>query len=51
MVILFPRKRRIKLAKTHKTEIAKVEPEDFGNTYGIEHLKIGEAKHDLDDSK
>ena len=35
-----------KLAKKRKSESAKVEPEDFGNNYGTDHLKIGEAKHD-----
>ena len=46
-----PREKKEKLAKTRKTESAKAEPEDFGNTYGIDHLKIGEAKHDSDESE
>ena len=51
MMIQLPRKRREKLAKNCKSESAKSDPEDVGNTYGIYHLKIGEAKHDSDDSK
>ena len=39
------------LDKTCKSESAKADPEDVVNTYGIDHLKIGEAKHDSDDSK
>ena len=39
------------VAKKRKSEIAKADPEDFGNTYGIDHIKIGEAKHDSGDSK
>ena len=27
------------------------DPEDCENTYGIDHLKIGKAKHDSDDSE
>ena len=27
------------------------DPEDYENTYGIDHIKIGEAKHDLDGSE
>ena len=45
-MILFPLKRSKKLAKHCKSEIAKADPEDIGNTYGIDHLKIGEVKHD-----
>ena len=39
------------MAKKRKSESAKADPEDCENTYGIDHLKIGEANHDLDDSK
>ena len=39
------KKRREKTGKKAKSEIAKLDPEDFGNTYGIDHLKMGEAKH------
>ena len=51
--MLLPRKRRgRKLAKNCKSESAKSEPEDVGgNNYGIDKLKIGEDKHNLDDSK
>ena len=45
------KKNKEKLAKKRKSEGAKTDPEDFGNIYGINHLKIGEAKHDLYDSK
>ena len=51
MVILFPRKKKIKLAKKRKSESAMADPEDCENTDGIDHLKIGEAKHDSDDSE
>ena len=50
-MILLPRKRGKKLAKKSKSEISKADLEDFGNNYGIDHLKIGEAKHDSDYSK
>ena len=47
-----PKKNKEKgLAKNCKSERAKADPEDFGNTYGIDHLKISEAKHHLDGSK
>ena len=39
-----------KLDIKRKSEIAKADPEGFGNTYGIDHFKMGDAKHDLDDS-
>ena len=42
---------RVVVATKHNNESAKVYPEDCDNIYGIDHLKIGEAKHDLDDSK
>ena len=45
-MILLPRKGREKLDKRRKSESSKVEPEEFVNKYGIDHLKIGEAKHD-----
>ena len=45
------KKRKEKLAKRRNSESAKLDPEDCENTYGIDHLKIGEATHDLDDSK
>ena len=51
MIILSLIKRRRKLAKKFKGEIAKADPEDFGNTYGIDLLKIGKAKHNLNESK
>ena len=49
MVILSSRKIRKNKAKERNIEISKVDTEDHENTYGIDHLKIGEAKHDLDD--
>ena len=51
MIILFLRKIRGELGKKYKSESAKSDPEDIGNTYGIDHLKIGEANHNLDGSK
>ena len=51
MMILFPRKRRKKLAKKHNSKSAKADPEDCENTYGIDHFKFGESKHDLSGSK
>ena len=48
---LFPRKRRGGVAKKRKSETTKAGSEDVGNTYGIDHLKIGETKHDSDKSK
>ena len=38
-------------AGKRKSDSATADPEDCENTYGIDHLEIGEAKHDLDDSK
>ena len=43
-----PKKNKGGVAKKRKSGSAKADPEDFGNTYGIDHLKIGEAKHDSD---
>ena len=40
-----------KLGKKRKSESSKVDPEEVGSTYGIGHIKIGEAKHDLYDYK
>ena len=51
MVIPFSRKRRLKLVKKRKSESAKADSKDFENNYGIDHLKIGEATHNLDDFK
>ena len=34
-----------------RVKFAKADPEDIGNTYGIDHLKIGEVKHDSYDPK
>ena len=45
------KKKKKKNARNRKSESAKLDPEDVGNAYGIDHLKIGEAKHDLYDSK
>ena len=39
------------MAKNSKSESVKAYPEDVGNTYGIDHLKIGEAKHGSNESK
>ena len=50
MMIPFLIKRRGKLDKKRNSESAKAHLEDFGDTYGIDYLKICEAKHDLDDS-
>ena len=38
-----PKKNKEKKARKRKSEIAKLDPEDVGNAYGIDHLKIGEA--------
>ena len=35
------------MAKNLKSESAKEDPEEFGRTYGIDCLNIGEAKHDF----
>ena len=43
--------KREKLAKKRKSEISKADPEECENTYGIYHFKIGEAKHDSNESK
>ena len=51
MMILFSRKRRGEMAKNSKSESVKAYPEDVVNTYGIDHLKIGEAKHGSNESK
>ena len=51
MVILLPRKIGGELAQKRKSESAKTDTEDCENTYVIVHLKMGEANHDLDDSK
>ena len=45
MMIPFPRKKDL------KSKSAKSDTEDVGNTYGIDHLNIGEDKHDSDDSE
>ena len=45
------KKREKKLVKKRKSESAKVDPKDCENTYGIDHHKIGEASHYLDDSE
>ena len=50
-MLLLPRKREGKLTKNCKSESAKSDPEYVENTYGIEHLTIGEATHGLDDPK
>ena len=42
--------RSVKFTK-RKSESTKSDPEDVGKTYVIEHLKIGEGKHDLDESE
>ena len=39
------------MAKNRKSESAKADPEDVGDTYGIDHLKVGKAKHDPGDSE
>ena len=44
-----PKKKKEKLTKKHKSASAKADPKDCENTYGIDHLKIGEANHDSDD--
>ena len=36
-----PKKNKGEMAKNRKSEIAKANPEDGENTYGIEHIKIG----------
>ena len=46
-----PKKNKEKKARKRKSESAKLDPEDVGNAYGIDHLKIGEAKHDLYESE
>ena len=51
MVILFPIKRREKAIQKINIEITKVDLKDCENNYGIDHLKIGEATHNLDDFK
>ena len=51
MVILFPRKIRGQTSQKRKSEIAKVDIKDCENTYGIDHLKIGDATHDYDYSE
>ena len=51
MMILFSRKIRGKMAENIKSESVKADPEDVGNTYGIDHFKIGEAKHGSNESK
>ena len=33
------------LAKNHKSESAKTDPEEIRRTYGIDRLKIGQTKH------
>ena len=43
------KKKRGKLTKNCKSESAKSDPEYVENTYGIEHLTIGEATHGLDE--
>ena len=45
------KKKKKKLVKKYKSESAKAVPKDCENSYGVYHLKIGEATHDLDDSK
>ena len=46
IVILLPRKRRKKKVKNYNSESAKAYPKDYADTYGIDHIKIGEATHD-----
>ena len=50
MVLLHPIKRRKKLTKNCKSESTKADPAGVENTYGIDHLTIGESTHGLDDS-
>ena len=44
-------KNKGKLVKNHKSESMKAYPKYCESTYGIDHLKIGEATHDWDDSQ
>ena len=39
-------KNKGKLVKNHKSESMKAYPKYCESTYGIDHLKIGEATHD-----
>ena len=40
-----------KLIKKQNSESANSDPKDCENNYGIDHLIIGEATHDSDDSE
>ena len=51
MMLLYPKKRREKLTKKRQSEISKAYPAGMGNTYGIDHLTIGEATHSSDESE
>ena len=51
IVIIFQIKRRFKIVKKSNSESTKADPKDWENTYGIDHLKIGEATPNSDDSK
>ena len=43
------KKKERKLTKKRKSESAKADPAGMDNTYGIDHLTIGESSHDSDD--
>ena len=47
---LILKKKGKKLTKKRKNESTKADQEGVENTYGIDHLTIGEATHGLDES-
>ena len=46
-----PKKTSEKMIKKGQSESAKADTEGVENTYGIDHLTVGEATHGSNDSK